>query len=106
MSDARAGFLQKYKGIEGVVILDDVLQKLDDPVAEIKKQTAGQLVVVVPFEYAWGANLNPLKNPLHKRNYDADLLAEHLTEGGYPTFILRTFNSGGWVFLAAEATKA
>jgi ABC-type transport system substrate-binding protein len=86
-----------------VAIMDETLQKADDPVAELKKVTT-KLVVIVPAEYNWPPNLNPFKNPLHKRVYDAELLAQHLEEAGF-TYVLRLLTAGQWSWLTAEGVR-
>lgn len=94
----------KAKQDEGATVLNDVLQESDDPVAELKK--AGERVaVLVPFEYLWPETLAPFKNPKHRRQYDADLLSEHLSEAGYVLQVLRVLQVDNFIFLTADAIR-
>ena len=104
MSNPKLAYLKSFEGQTDIVILDETLQKLDDPVAELKK-VAGKAVIVVPAEYNWPPQFKPLTNPEHKRVYDADLLAEHLSEAGLEPYILRQIDFSGWSFLSCEAVK-
>jgi len=88
-----------------MTISDELLQKSDDPVADLKAVTTGRLVIVVPNEWNWPPQLAPMKNPSHKRFYDADLLVEHLEAAGWETYILRSIESGGWSWLSIEAVR-
>ncbi|HKT21226.1 MAG TPA: hypothetical protein VJR06_01190 [Nitrososphaerales archaeon] len=89
---------------EGATVLDDVLQKADDPIAEIKK-AGDRVAIIVPDEYNWDPKLAPFKNPLNKRFYDADELASQLQQAGLELYILRQIDFSGWSFLTAEATR-
>ena len=101
MSSPIAAYLRQFEG--RAEILNETLQKAEDPVAELRK-VQGNAVIVVPAEYNWPPNLKPLTNPTHKRVYDADLLAEHLEEAGF-VYILRQIDANGWSWLSAEASR-
>ena len=88
----------------GIAVLDEALQKVDDPVEELRKQQ-DKTAIVVPYEYLWPDQYKPLKNPEHKRFYDADLLTEHLEAAGYRGYVLRVLEFQGWSFLVCEAVR-
>jgi hypothetical protein len=85
-------------------ILNDILQEVEDPIALLKSIEAPKVAIIVPNEYLWDAKFAPLTNKKHLRNYDADLLSEHLEAAGF-TYVLKQIEFGGWVFLGVEATK-
>ncbi len=88
-----------------IVVLAEVLQKVDDPAVVLKlaKETAGKILITVPNERSWLPQFNPMKNPAHKRVYDTDMLANQLEEAGL-VYILGIADFGGWSFITAEAT--
>ena len=86
-----------------VTVMNETLQKVDDPIVELKKVTT-RLVVVVPSEHNWPPNLAPNKNPLHKRVYDTETLARDLEEAGF-TYILRFLSAGQWSWITGECVK-
>lgn len=92
------------QGPYDLVVLNDILQEAEDPIGMLKSLEAPKVAIIVPNEYLWGANLKPLTNPKHKRNYDADLLAQHLEEAGF-TYVLKQIKFSGWVFETAECVR-
>ncbi len=92
-------------GIWDIVVLAEVLQKVEDPSELLKqaKEKAGKILITVPNERSWLPQFNPMKNPAHKRVYDTDMLANQLEEAGL-VYILGIADFGGWSFLTAEAT--
>jgi hypothetical protein len=90
-----------------VIMLNEVLQKVDDPVALLKEcaSKAPKLLITVPNEWNWPAQYEPMKNKTHVRFYDSDLLAEHLDAAGL-VWLMGSIEYAGWSFLSVEASKA
>jgi hypothetical protein len=87
------------------LILAEVLQKVDDPVAVLKKAKAlaEKVVVVLPNEYSWQAQFQPLKNKDHKRFYDMMMLTEQLDEAGFD-YAIELVEYAGWSFFGVQMT--
>ena len=90
---------------EGVVMLAEVLQKVDDPLGLVNKARAKapRLVITVPNEFGWDAKFKPMQNPQHKRTYDTDDLAELLEQANLK-YKLGLIEYQGWAFWTAECT--
>jgi glycosyltransferase involved in cell wall biosynthesis/predicted SAM-dependent methyltransferase len=69
-----------------VVILGDILEHLDNPDSVIKEAiriARKKLVITVPWEERWSANLNPLHHHQHKVNYTMTSFTELLKQYDY-----------------------
>lgn len=87
------------------LILAEVLQKVDDPVAVLKKakELAQRIVITVPNEHSWAPQFQPLKNKDHKRFYDMMMLTEQLDEAGFD-YAIELIEYAGWSFFGVQAT--
>lgn len=87
-----------------MIVLAEVLQRIDDPVQYLKdaRAKAEGLVIVVPNEYAWLPQYQPMQNKKHKRFYDAELLAEDIDKAGMK-YVMEQIDYSGWSFLGAIA---
>lgn len=82
-----------------VIVLEEVLEEVDDPIAIIKeaKRIGKKVVITVPNEYGWQAQNQPFKNQRHKRFYDTDMLTEHLDSAGV-AWKVELIVYAGWSF--------
>ena len=103
-TDPKAAFILQHSG-EGVKVLDEEMQKVENPVEWLKTFTFSKFLIVVPNEFSWPPALKPFTNPLHKRTYDAETLAEDLEAAGL-TYVMKDLRFGdGWAFLCVEASR-
>lgn len=88
------------------VILGEMLQQIDDPVAYLKETKAkypgAEINITVPAEHNWNESYKPFTNKKHKRHYDTDSLAEDLEKAGLK-FIIEQLDFKGWSFFVVRA---
>jgi len=89
-----------------VVLLGEILQRVDDPQKILQKATevGDTIVLVVPNEHAWDGIFKPMQNKKHLRFYDCESLCQELEKAGMK-YLIELIDFGGWSFLVADAQK-
>lgn len=87
-----------------IVCEGELLEHVPDPqkvLREAVRVARKKVIVTVPWEHVWPAELKPFWNPGHVRFYTPETLSEEFEKVGLP-FKIEEIRNNDWVWLGAE----